>query len=90
MTGVWYNKTNTGFSRLQVKDNGYFYFDIVPNNGKPVQYKGLLDANIKDTLPIISFNNDTLLLHRITAMNKQRFTVSSLQDSSTIIFTKGK
>ena len=87
-TGIWYAHTTAGKRILQVKENGYFYFDLIPINGNGKQYKGMLVDKITDTISFVSFNNDTLLFHKLVAMDDKKITLKSLQDSSTIVFDK--
>ena len=87
-TGIWHAHTTAGKSILQVKENGYFYFDLIPTNGNAKQYKGMLVDKITDTISLVSFNNDTLLFHKLVAMDDKKITLKSLQDSSTIVFEK--
>jgi hypothetical protein len=88
MEGVWFCKNSSGFKRMEIKSNGYFYFDIVMNKEKTNTYKGVLNDLTTDTLTAISFNNDTLLFHKIVAMNNKKLVLKSILDSSIINFTK--
>lgn len=88
MEGIWFCKYDTGFKRMEIKSSGYFYFDIVVNKGITKSYKGFLTEQISDTIKAISFNNDTLLFHRIVEMNNKNLALKNLQDSSIINFNK--
>lgn len=90
MEGIWFSTTDSGFKRLQIKNNGYFYFNDVSNSGKSSLHKGVITETIKDTLALIAFNNDTLLFHKIIALNKQGFQLKSIKNSTVINFKKEK
>jgi hypothetical protein len=85
---VWFYKNESGYTRFQIKSSGYFYFDIVPTKGKSKQYKGVLSQTISDTFIAISFNNDTLLYHKIISNNSNHLILKSIKDTSSINFTK--
>ncbi len=85
--GTWFLTTNTGFTRIDIKENGYFYLDIVPKNQKSVQYKGFFTER-KDSFTLVSIKNDTLLYHTIVAQNKKKLTLKSIKDNKIVTFTK--
>jgi hypothetical protein len=88
LEGVWFCKNDSGYKRMEIKSNGYFYFDIIINKEKVKTYKGFLTEQTIDTLAALSFNNDTLLFHKIVAINKKKIVLKNLLDSSIINFTK--
>jgi hypothetical protein len=88
LEGIWYCKNDSGFKKMEIKSNGYIYFDLVTNNEKTKTYKGILTNQISDTLAAISFNNDTLLFHKIIKDGRNNLTLKNLQNSSTINFIK--
>lgn len=88
MEGVWFSTTDSGFKRLQIKSSGYFYFDDVAKSGQSFFHRGVITDEIKDTVVLKSFNNDTLLYHKIIAIDKQHLKLKSTKDSSLISFKK--
>jgi hypothetical protein len=88
LEGVWFCKNDSGFKRIEIKSNGYFYFDIVTKKEKTKTYKGVLTEQTTDTLAAISFKNDTLLFDKIVAMSNKKLVLKNLLDSSIINFTK--
>ncbi len=90
LEGVWYSTTDSGFKRLQIKRGGYFYFDDVQKNRKSLNYKGVITETIMDTFTLIAFYNDTILNHKIAALNKKGFQLKSIKDSTILHFVKEK
>ena len=88
MEGIWITKTDSGFKKLEIKSSGYFYFSDVLQSGKSFVHKGVITDKIKDTVVLVSFNNDTLLYHKIIALDKQKITLKSFKDSQEINFKK--
>jgi hypothetical protein len=88
LEGVWFCKNDSGFKRMEIKSNGYFYFDVVTNNDKTKTYRGVLTEQTTDTLAAISFNNDTLLFHKIVEINNKNLELKNLMNTSFINFTK--
>ena len=87
-TGIWKAHTTIGKTILQVKENGYFYVDLIPINGNAKQYKGMINDTKTDTLELISFKNDSLLFHKIIVLDNKTMTLKSLKDVSILIFKK--
>jgi hypothetical protein len=90
MEGIWVATTDSGFKKLEIKSNGYFYFNDVSNSGKSFLHKGIITETIKDTLALVAFNNDTLLYHKIITVGKQGFQLKNIKDSTIINFKKDK
>ncbi len=88
MKGIWISKTDSGFKKLEIKSSGYFYFSDVLQSGKSFVHRGVFADEIKDTVVLISLNNDTLLYHKMIALEKQGFKLKSLKDSQEINFKK--
>ena len=88
MEGIWITKTDSGFKKLEIKSSGYFYFSDVSQSGKSFVHKGVITEEIKDTIVLISFNNDTLLYHKIIALDKQKIALKNFKDSQEINFKK--
>lgn len=88
LEGIWFCKNDSGYKRMEIKTSGYFYFDIAANTKKTKTHKGVLTQQTTDTLAAISFNNDTLLFHKIVTMSNKKLVLKSLLDSSIINFTK--
>ena len=89
--GVWINKNDSGFIRMEIKESGYFYYNEVLNNGRSALYKGVIDeknSRSADTFEIRSFNADTLLNHTILELDKHRFKLKSIKNNSVMLFTK--
>ncbi|MBP6430361.1 MAG: hypothetical protein KA319_01165 [Ferruginibacter sp.] len=87
--GVWYNKHDSGFIRMEIKESGYFYYDVVPTNGKSKQYKGVIDTEKEkgDTILLKSFSGDTLLFGKIKIIDKHTLIISSKNDTTDIKFS---
>ncbi len=85
--GTWFLTTNTGFTRIDIKENGYFYFVVIRKNQKSTQYKGIFTEK-KNDFTLISFQNDTLLYHKIIAQNEKKITLKSIRDNKIITFMK--
>ncbi|MGF2414359.1 MAG: hypothetical protein ACQUYJ_18640, partial [Ferruginibacter sp.] len=62
----------------------------VSQSGKSFVHKGAITDEIKDTVVLISFNDDTLLYHKIIALDKQGCKLKSIKDSAVINFKKDK
>ncbi len=90
LEAVWYSTTDSGFKRLEIKRSGYFYFDDVQKNKKSLNYRGVITETIKDTFTLIAFYNDTILYHKIVALNKKYFQLKSIKDSTILNFVKEK
>ncbi|NOT92038.1 hypothetical protein [Ferruginibacter sp.] len=90
MEGIWITKTDSSFKKLEIKSSGYFYFSDVSQSGKSFVHKGAITDEIKDTVVLISFNDDTLLYHKIIALDKQGCKLKSIKDSAVINFKKDK
>lgn len=89
--GVWINKNDSGFIRMEIKESGYFYYNEVLNNGRSAFYKGVIDeknTRRTDTLELIAFNADTLLNHKILELNEHHFKLKNIKDNSVMVFTK--
>lgn len=89
--GIWINKSDSGFTRMEIKESGYFYYNEVLNNGSSVLHKGVVDekkSRRSDTFEIHSFNADTLLNHTILELDRHHFKLKSIKDNSVIVFTK--
>ncbi len=89
--GVWINKSDSGFTRMEIKESGYFYYNEVLNSGRSAFYKGVIDeknTRRTDTLELIAFNADTLLNHKILELDRHHFKLKSIKDNSVIVFTK--
>ncbi len=86
--GVWYNKNDSGFIRMEIKESGYFYYDIVLKNVKSHQYKGVIynDQN-KDSIFLKSFNGDTLLFGKIVVVDKHTLIVRNKNTNVDIKFS---
>ena len=87
LIGTWFLTTNTGFTRIDIKENGYFYFVVITKNQKSTQYKGIFTES-KNDFTLISFQNDTLLYHKIIAQNEKKLTLKSIKDNTIITFIK--
>jgi hypothetical protein len=86
--GVWYNKNDSGFVRMEIKESGYFYYDIVLKNVKSHQYKGIIyDDQNKDTIFLKSFSGDTLLFGKIKIVDKHTLIVSNKNNTADIKFS---
>ncbi len=86
--GVWYNKNDSGFVRMEIKESGYFYYDIVLKNVKSHQYKGIIyDDQNKDTIFLKSFSGDTLLFGKIKIVDKHTLIVSNKNNNADIKFS---
>ncbi len=90
LEGIWNSKTDSGFTRMEIKSSGYFYFDEVQKNVKSIQHKGVITKTINDTFTLKAFYNDTLLYHKILTLNKHALMLKSLKDSSLLNFRKEK
>lgn len=89
--GIWIHKSDSGFTRMEIKESGYFYYNEVLNNGRSALYKGVIyekNSRSADTFEIRSFNADTLLNHTILELDKHHFKLKSIKDNSVIVFTK--
>lgn len=90
LEGIWYSTTDSGFIKIEIKSSGYFYFDEVQKNVKSVQHKGVIIETMKDTFTLIAFYNDSLLYHKIVALNNKTLILKSIKDSSQLNFEKEK
>lgn len=88
IVGYWNCKTENENIRMQIKESGYFYYDIITLNKEPKYFKGIITKAVKDTLTIISFKGDTLLQHTIIELNNHLLKLKNIQNSSLITFTK--
>ena len=88
--GVWYNKQDSGFIRMEIKESGYFYYDVAPTQAKSIQYKGMIDTGKEkgDTLLLISFNADTLLFAKIESMKINKLVVKNINNNSITTYQK--
>lgn len=88
--GVWYNKYDSGFTKMEIKSTGYFYYDVFPTQGKSIQYKGMMDTGKEkgDTLLLVSFNADTLLFAKIESVNKNTLAVKNINNNSITTYQK--
>ena len=89
--GIWIHKSDSGFTRMEIKESGYFYYNEVLNNGRSAFYKGVIDeknTSRTDTLELIAFNADTLLNHKILELNEHHFKLKSIKNNSVMLFTK--
>ena len=90
-TGMWIHKSDSGFTRMEIKESGYFYYDQVLHKGKSKFYKGVITTEgpqFYNRLLLISFNADTLLDHRILESDEHHLKLKSIKDNSEIVFTK--
>ncbi len=86
--GVWYNKNDSGFVRMEIKESGYFYYDIVLKNVKSHQYKGVIyDNQNNDTILLKSFSGDTLLFGKIVVVDKRTLIVRNKNNNADIKFS---
>ena len=86
--GYWHCKTDSETYRLQIRESGYFYYDIIIPNEPTKYYKGVITSTVKDTLTLIGFQLDTLLHHTIIEINNHQLKLKNIQNSSIITFTK--
>lgn len=86
--GYWNCKTEKENYRMQIKESGYFYYDIITPNETPKYYKGVITSTVKDTLTLIGFQLDTLLHHTIIEITNHQLKLKNIQNSSIITFTK--
>jgi hypothetical protein len=89
--GIWINKNDSGFTRMEIKESGYFYYDQVLHKGKSKFYKGVITSEgplFDHRLLLIPFNADTLLNHTILELAEHQFKLKSIKDNSVIVFTK--
>ena len=89
--GIWIHKSDSGFTRMEIKKSGYFYYDQVLHKGKSKFYKGVITAEgplFDHRLLLIPFNADTLLNHKILELDRHHFKLKSIKDNSVIVFTK--
>jgi hypothetical protein len=89
--GVWINKSDSGFIRMEIKESGYFYYDQVLHKGKSKFHKGVITTEgplFDHRLLLIPFNADTLLNHIILELDEHQFKLKSIKDNSVIVFTK--
>lgn len=88
LKGVWYSKHDSGFIRMEIKESGYFYYDVVLKNVKSHQYKGIIyDDQNKDTIFLKSFSGDTLLFGKIKVVDKHILIVNNKNNNADIKFT---
>ncbi len=88
LAGVWHFNLKADRGILQIKENGYFYFDLIPEVGHPKQFKGILSNVISDTVSFVSFNNDSLLCLRLLEFDDGTLLFRNLNDSSVLKFEK--
>ena len=50
----------------------------------------MLFENLTDTISFVSFNNDTLLFHKLKAMDYKKIILKSFQDSSIMVLINEK
>lgn len=89
--GIWINKSDSGFTRMEIKESGYFYYDQVLHKGKSKFYKGVITTEgplFDHRLLLIPFNADTLLDHKILELDEHQFKLKSIKDNSVLVFTK--
>jgi hypothetical protein len=89
--GIWINKSDSGFTRIEIKESGYFYYDQVLHKGKSKFYKGVITADgplFDHRLLLIPFNADTLLNDTILELDGHHFKLKSIKDNSVMVFTK--
>ena len=88
LEGIWISNNGKEHKTMQIMSSGYFYFDDKIENGKVVQYRGVITEPMDQNLILKSFNGDTLIYHKIELVNKNELLLKSKKDLTTLNFSK--